>query len=126
MAYDASGHASENAYPISSPPAMTNGTWGLPGVRTTYDALGRVTAVTQDSELFPLVTTTKYLNDFKTEVTNPRNYKTTTEFVAYDQPGYDQPTRIVTSSNAPASSTTTLITRDPFGKPTMMARGATP
>lgn len=126
IAYDAFGHVSENAYPISSPPAMTNGTWGLPGVRTTYDALGRVAAVTQNSELFPLVTTTKYLNDFKTEVTNPRNYKTTTEFVAYDHPAYDQPTRIVTSSNAPASSTTTLITRDPFGKPTMMARGATP
>lgn len=120
-AYDAAGNLKDSVYPVSSPPALSNGVWALPAVHTTYDALSRVTSVTQDSELGPLVTTTQYLSGFQTRVTNPRGHATTTQFVAYDQPVYDQPVRI----DAP-ESTTTLIQRDPFGKPLQITRGATP
>ncbi|MFC7301733.1 hypothetical protein [Cognatiluteimonas weifangensis] len=119
--HDALNRQIHAAYPVAVAPTSNAGSWTLPGVHTAYDALGRVTSVTQDSELGPLVTTTQYLSGFQTRVTNPRGHATTTQFVAYDQPAYDQPTRI----DAP-ESTTTLIARDPFGKPMSITRGATP
>jgi hypothetical protein len=93
----------------------------LPGVHSSFDALGRVTAVAQDSELGPLTTTTQYLSGFQRRTTDPRGNSTTEQFAAYDQPSFDQPTQI----DAPEDTRTT-ITRDIFGKPTAIARGATP
>jgi hypothetical protein len=90
------------------------------GVWNDYDALGRVTAVTQDSELGLLTTTTKYGSGFKTTVTNPRLYATTTSYQTFDQPSTDAPVSIA----APESVTTT-ISRDPFGKPLSIARNGT-
>src|SRR5690606_22531760 len=55
-AYDGQGRVVHTAYPVATGPTMSNGAWSLPGVRTTYDALGRVTTVTQDSELGVLTT----------------------------------------------------------------------
>jgi hypothetical protein len=121
MAYEPGGHVSDSIYPVATAPTMINGTWSLPGIHTAYDALARVTSITQDSELGPLVTTTAYLTGFQTRVTDPRGNATTTRFVAYDQPSYDQPTQIDASED-----TRTTILRDPFGKPTAITRGATP
>jgi YD repeat-containing protein len=113
-AYDAMGRVTFASYPSTSS-SPTTGVW------TEYDPLGRVTSVTQDSEPSPLVTTTAYLSGFQTRVTDPRGNATTTQFMAYDQPSFDQPTQI----DAP-EDTRTVIDRDPFGKPTAITRGATP
>jgi YD repeat-containing protein len=93
----------------------------LPGVHTTYDALGRVTRVEQDSELGLLTTATQYLSGFQRRTIDPRNNSTTEQFVAYDQPDFEQPTQI----DAP-EATRTAIDRDIFGKPTAIVRGVAP
>jgi hypothetical protein len=119
--YDPAGNVSDSAYPVAAAPVMAGGAWSLPGVHSTFDALGRVTTVTQDSELGPLTTTTQYLTGFQRRTIDPRNNSTTEQFVAYDQPSFEQPTQI----DAPEATRTT-ITRDVFGKPTAIARGVTP
>ncbi len=83
--YDTNGRAIFQSYPSSDViPADT-------GVRTFYDALDRVTRVEQDSEHGVLATTTEYLSNLRTRVTNPRGAATTTSFMAWDQPTYDFP-----------------------------------
>ena len=90
----------------------------LKGAHTSYDALGRVTRVEQDSELGAAVaTTTEYLPGFQRRTTNPRGFVTTQRFEVYDAPSYDMPVSI----DAPLGSKT-LITRDMFGKPTSVTR----
>ncbi len=117
-AYDADGRVSFAAYPVST---MTYAAQqaGDKGVTTLYDALGRVTSASQDSELGLLTTTTTYNTGFTTTVTSPRGATTavTTSYLAYDQPSTDWPLVIT----APESATTT-ITRDPHGKPLSLAR----
>lgn len=112
QAFDHDGRAVFSSYPVASAAAITDltkGSW------TVYDALGRVTASSQDSELGLLTTTTNYAPGFQTHVTNPRNYTTITEYQAYDQPAYDNPTGITQSAGADTSATE--IHRDTFGKP---------
>ncbi|GAB3353481.1 RHS repeat protein [Lysobacter tyrosinilyticus] len=89
----------------------------LKGTRSTYDILGRVKRVEQDSEFGSLVTTTEYLTGFQRRITNPRGFATTQKFEVYDQPSFDMPSSI----DAPLGSKT-LITRDMFGKPTSVTR----
>ncbi|HEY0659730.1 MAG TPA: RHS repeat-associated core domain-containing protein [Lysobacter sp.] len=115
--YDTSGHLAFQSYPLNTLGSYTDAT--LKGSRTTYDALDRVTRVEQDNELgtAPLVTETKYLPDFKTEVTNPRLKKTTTSYMAYDQPSTDWPMAITHPEGA-----YTDITRDVYGKPLSVTR----
>lgn len=110
-AYDAEGRTTFQSYPSNSSAPST-------GIWTEYDALGRVTAVAQDSELGVLVSTTEYLPGFQTRTTNPRGYQTVSSFMAYDQPGTEWPLRI----NAPEGQTT-ILARDPFGKPLAITRG---
>lgn len=117
-AYDAYGRAVHAIYPVAAGPTMSNGSWSLPGVRTTYDALGRVTAVKQDSELGVLTTTTQYLAGFKRQTTDPKDNVTTEQFQAFDMPSYDTPVQI----DAPENTRTTIV-RDVFGKPTSIQRG---
>jgi len=93
----------------------------LPGVWTAYDALGRVTSVTQDSELGPLVTLTEYLSGFQKRVTDPRGKVTTTTFKAYDTPSEDAPMTIVAAVGTQDAVTTTF-TRDTFNKPLSVTR----
>jgi hypothetical protein len=112
--YDADGRVTFSSYSSASS-SPTTGVW------TEYDPLGRMTTVTQDSELGPLTTTTQYLSGFQRRTIDPRNHSTTEQFVTYDQPSFDQPTQI----DAPEDTRTT-ITRDIFGKPAAIARGATP
>ena len=87
------------------------------GVRKSYDSLGRVTVVSQDSELGALRTTSEYLEGFRTRVTNPRNFSTTTSFQTFDAPSEASPKLIV----APEGLITT-IERDLFGKPLTIRR----
>lgn len=129
-AYDNAGRVADVSYPIGSTgSALTltsSATWQFgagrpPGVRTTYDALGRPSIVQQDSELGVLNTQIDYLSDFKRRTTDARSNVTTEQFMAWDSPTFDWPVQI----DAPEAQRTT-ITRDAFGKPLSITRGATP
>jgi len=113
--YDADGHLIFQSYPRSSLSSYADTT--LAGTDTTYDALDRVIQVDQDSELGVLSTRTEYLPGFQTRITNPRNFATTTSYMAYDQPSNDWPVAIAHPEGA-----YTDITRDVFGKPTSLKR----
>ncbi|WP_249474657.1 RHS repeat protein [Luteimonas galliterrae] len=119
--YDSDGRSIFISYPQRELSAAVYNTWAnpaialtLPGTGTTYDALGRVVHVKQDSELGVLTTTTAYLSNADgpyTVVTNPRSFQTRTWFQAYDQPNYDMPVEIWHPE-----ATRTVIDRDVFGK----------
>lgn len=109
--YDHAGRVSFASYPGSTSSPGT-------GIWTEYDALGRVTSVAQDSELGALITLTKYGPGLQTQVTNPRGFTTTTQYQAWDVPGYDLPVRM----DAPESAATEIV-RDVFGKPLEIKRG---
>jgi len=111
IGYDAAGRPSFQSYAatVANP---TTGVW------TEYDALGRVTSVSQDSEQGLLVTTTEYLSGFQTRITNPRGLQTVTSYLTFDQPSTDWPLAV----SAPEGQLTT-ISRDPYGKPTALTRG---
>nr|WP_295382579.1 RHS repeat-associated core domain-containing protein [Pseudoxanthomonas sp.] len=110
FAYDTDGRVTFASYPGTTD-ALTTGTW------TDYDALGRVTSVSQNSELGLLTTLTEYLPGFKTRVTNPKLQVTTTSYQAYDQPTYDYPTGIDHPEGA-----STEIHRNVFGNVTALRR----
>lgn len=117
-AYDTEGRVAFQSYAVAGTGAA------MFGVRTEYDALGRVTKLTQDSEpvppgteSVPLVTTTEYLSGFRIRVTNPRTQPTTTSFKVFGTPSTDWPVRIEEPEGV-----TTLIDRDDFGKPTVIRR----
>jgi YD repeat-containing protein len=127
-AYDNAGRVADTSFPLgTAASALTlgsNARWLLGGtrpvgVRTTYDALGRPTAVQQDSELGVLTTTTAYLTNFARRVTDARGKVTTERFMAREAPSFERPLRI----DAPEGQVT-LIGRDTFGKPTTITRGA--
>ncbi|GAB3101309.1 hypothetical protein GCM10027159_25770 [Lysobacter terrae] len=111
--YDVSSRVAFQSYPSTDLIPSATGTWSF------YDALDRVTSVKQDSELGqqPLTTSTEYLAGFKTRVTNPRGFFTTTNYLAYDQPITDWPVAITHPEGA-----FTDITRDVFGKPKSLVR----
>jgi RHS repeat-associated protein len=117
--FDYTGRETFVSYPVATATSYASPTLG---VRTTYDALGRVTTVQQDSELASsvLTTTTTWLPGFQRQVTSPRGTVTTTEFQAFDTPDTSSPSRIA----APETAVTT-ITRDAFGKPTRIVRSGT-
>jgi RHS repeat-associated protein len=111
FAYDYAGRTTFASYPsVSSTP--TTGIW------TEYDPLGRATSVSQDSEHGLLTTQTEYLSSFRTRVTNPRGFQTTTtQYLAYDEPTTDWPLKIT----HPAGAYTDIV-RDVFGKPRSITR----
>lgn len=114
--YDATGRLAFQSYPMAS--LVNYADTALKGTFTTYDALNRPLLVKQDWEgAGQLTTTTEYLTGFKTRVTNPRAFQTTTEYMAYDQPTTDWPIKIT----HPASAFT-HIWRDPHGKVTKLRR----
>lgn len=116
--YDSLGRPAYTAYPVASAPTSSAGTWTLPGVRTTYDALGRVLTVNQDSEIGTLTTSSQYLSDFRTKVINPRGNANTTSYLTWDVPTTDYPVTIIHPEGAQ-----TDIARDAFGKPLSITRG---
>ncbi len=112
FAYDADGRTTFASYPGTTD-ALTQGTW------TEYDALGRVTAVSQDSELGLLTTTTQYAGDATSayvRTVSPKGVVTVSRHQAYDQPRYDTPVIIDQGQNL-AERVGIDITRDVFGKP---------
>jgi YD repeat-containing protein len=123
-AYDSAGRVADASYPLATAPTMqTDGTWKFGttrpnGVQTAYDALGRPTSVTQDSELGPLTVQTEYLTRFQRRVTDARLNATTEQFMAWDTPTFDWPVQV----DAPEGQSTTIV-RDTFGKPTAISRG---
>ena len=112
--YDESSREVFSSYPVDLLASVDD---ALLGVRTEYDALGRVSAMRQDSEQGVLVTTSSYLPQFRVRITNPRQYQTTTSFQIFDVPSEQAPIRI----EAP-EGVTTIIERDPFGKPQRISR----
>ncbi|MEP6906590.1 MAG: wall-associated protein [Pseudoxanthomonas sp.] len=117
--YDTAGRVAFQSYPLRNLSSYLDG--ALNGVRTDYDALGRVTAVKQDSEIGVLTSTTEYLAGFKSGTKSPRQQgtgdSTTTSFMAWDTPTTDYPVSIV----APEGVFITM-TRDAFGKPLALKR----
>jgi RHS repeat-associated protein len=90
---------------------------GVNSTTTQYDALGRPTLRQANSELGLLSTTYSYISLYRTQVTDPKGNITTTRFQAFDQPSTDAPTLVQTSAG-----TSTVITRDLFGKPRHIQR----
>lgn len=110
FAYDYDGRTTFSSYPGTSD-SLSTGTWNE------YDALGRATSVSQDSELGLLTTRTEYLPNGQTRVTNPRGQQTVSGFQIFDQPDYAKPVWIMHPEGA-----NTDITLDVFGKPTSIRR----
>lgn len=110
--YNHRGQATFAAYPAVVHNAST-------GTHTSYDVLGRVTQIQQDSELSPslLTTTTEYLTGFQTRITDPKGNQTTTSYQAWDQPATDYPVAV-----AQPEGVHTDIARDVFGKPTAITQ----
>jgi len=114
--FDAAGRTVFESYPSRSFSVLDDP--ARPGKRTHYDGLDRVVRKEVDSELGPLVTSTRYLNGFRREVTNPRNFLTTYAFRTWDTPSEEQ-----IRSIASPESTWVNIERDVFGKPNSITRG---
>ena len=109
--YDAKGQKVFSAYPSAT--ALTFSlSPTVDGSTTTYDALGRVTQVAQDSELGTLTSSTAYLSGARQQVTDPKGNVTTTSYQVFDQPSYDAVTKV----QAPTGITQT-IARDLYGNP---------
>jgi RHS repeat-associated protein len=86
--YDVMGRASFVSYPQRGVGSFVDVTQGT---HSTYDALGRVVRVEQDSEHSRLATVTEYLNGLRTRVTNPRGAVSITGYLAWDEPSHDYP-----------------------------------
>lgn len=110
FSYDDEGRVIFASYPGYTD-VLSTGSW------TNYDALGRTTSVSHDSELGLLTTITEYLPLNQTRVTDPRGNKTLTGYQVFDAPAYDAPVWIQHPEGA-----TTEIARDLFGKPTSIRR----
>lgn len=108
--YDHDGRTVYASYKSTTDAAST-------GVRTSYDALGRVIASSQDSVPSPLETITTYGSPFTTTTTNPRNQSTTVSYMAFDQPALELPVQFTLPESA-----ATLINRDALGRPSSLVR----
>lgn len=115
--YDALGRQIFQSNPVTS---VSNYATINTGIHTSYDGLGRVTQVQQDSELGTLTTTTAYQSGFETKVTDPRGYATVTSYQALGEPTMEFPDSVT----APAGELT-VIMRDTFGKPLSVTRTGT-
>jgi RHS repeat-associated protein len=122
-AFDHLGHTTYESYPqrdiasITATPA---------GSRSYYDALGRVTSSTADSELGLLTTSHTYNTGFTKSTIDPRGHITTTSFQAFDQPSESAPVSMIVPVNTnPPENLNVAITRDVFGKPLSITRSGT-
>jgi YD repeat-containing protein len=120
--YDHQGRIVFDSYPRNPfVDGVANFDSEVPGTATSYDVLGRVTEVSQDSELGPLRTVTEYLPGMMQKVTNPRGFATTTRYQAYDAPSYELPVELMQPLGV-----SVLIRRDVFGKPLEIQRNGPP
>ncbi|MGS1079154.1 hypothetical protein [Pseudoxanthomonas beigongshangi] len=130
--FDEEGRTVFQSYPQRVTDAGVLNTWGDPtmpvhasvkGVHTEYDALGRVTSVSRESELAApanvLTTLTEYLDGLRLRVTSPKLTTTTTSYLAYDEQMLDWPLTVTQPEGL-----ITTITRDVFGKPLSITRSS--
>jgi len=108
--HDHAGRVTFESYP-SSGAGPTTGRW------SEFDALGRPTSSSIDSELGLLTTVTQYLPGMRVRTTDARGQSTVTSSQVFDTPSYDAPVRIEHPAGA-----VTEITRNAFGKPTSITR----
>lgn len=112
--YDALGRKVFQSFPLRG---LSTHADAVNGIRSHFDALGRVARQEQDSELGVLTTVTEYLSGFKQRLTNARGYSTLTSYAAYDTPSTDLPVAI-----AHPEGSFTEIHRDRFGMPVALRR----
>lgn len=105
------------SYPLRTVGSVTD---SLNGTRTTYDALGRVTGTSADSELGALTTTTQYLSGFQTRFTDARGFLTTNGYQAYDDPD-----DVSLVSSALPEGVNLSIARNVFRQATSITRSGT-
>ena len=112
--YDPKGQKTFASYPSAAALNFTTtpATAGIKGSASSYDALGRLTRVQQDSELGVLTTATAYLSGARRQVTDPKGKVTTTSYQVFDQPAYDAVVRV----EAP-EGVIQVIVRDLYGNP---------
>lgn len=115
--YDTSGRLAFQSYPTTNVGDFNSITQG---VRTSYDALDRVTRIEQDSELGVLPTTYQYTSGFQQVVTNPRGFQTITQYQVFDSPTTSAPTGI--TSLAGTDTSAVEIYRDVLGNPTRISK----
>ena len=118
--YDLAGLPAFQSYPLRTLSSYAATT--LNGVKTTYDALQRVTTSVQDSEYGTLTTAMAYVPAAGSvhahlQVTDPNTKVTKTWFQAFDQPSQDAPVAIQHPEGA-----YTDIVRDLLGKPRSITR----
>ncbi len=110
FAYDKSGRQVFASYPGATD-ALSTGTW------RDYDALGRSTSVSIDSEHGVLTSTTTFLSGGDIRSTDARGNTSITRFQAFGAPSTDTPVSIAQSEGV-----FTDINRDIFGKPVAIVR----
>jgi hypothetical protein len=117
LRYDASGRLAFRSHPLQADAHVVFTHAALKGTHTSYDGLGRVVRVEEDSELGKLVTKTEYLVNGQVRVTDPRGHATTTTYRFFDGADGALPVRI----QQPEGVRTDIV-RDVFGKPTSVTR----
>lgn len=110
--YEFAGRTTFESYPRRTSGELTT------GVYTSYDTLGRVTATATDTEAGLMFTSTTYGNGFQKTFTDARNNGYITAYQAFDEPSEN-----AISAMATPEAVTLYITRDIFGKPTVITRG---
>ncbi|CAM4461573.1 sugar-binding protein [Stenotrophomonas lactitubi] len=110
--YDSQGRQTFASYP-SRESGVATGTW------TEYDALGRKTSSSQDSEQGLLITTFAYSSNATTTLIDPLGHQTITRFDAFDGPDYEKPAQIIRADGSRVS-----IKRNAFGLTTEVAQSA--
>lgn len=110
FAYDESGRQVFASHPGTGSD-LSAGTW------TTYDALGRQTSVSIDSEKGILTSLTAYLEGGAVKSVDARGNATTSEFQTFGEPSIGAPVSILHPEGV-----VTEISRDIFGKPLSIAR----
>ncbi|WP_414496198.1 sugar-binding protein [Stenotrophomonas maltophilia] len=111
-AFDSEGREIFSSYPARDATAVT-GEW------TEYDALGRKTSSSQDSEKGLLITTQHYTSNTSVVITDPRGHQSTTRYEAFGMPDYSRPLQIT----RPDGSKQTTI-RNVFGSPVEISQSA--
>lgn len=113
-------HANRETFVSQPVPSASTYTSPTAGVRTTYDAIGRVRKVAQDHGTGTYDTNIQYLTGFQKYVQNPRNKATTYNFQVFDDPDAAVPTTI-----SQPEGVTTTISRNVYGAPTSIQRSGT-
>ena len=114
FSYDHAGRTTFQSHPGSGA-TLTTGQWNE------YDALGRLTSTSGDSELGLLTTVTEYLPGMDVRVTGPRGDRSITHHQVFDTPSYQNPVSIEQPA-AGEPGIRTRVVRDVLGKPTRIVR----